>query len=223
MLAAEAPKITDWMQAWGSLAGLVMSTAAVIFTGLLFRHEIRVRREEQRDGEAAQARLIVCGVAELDVRGDEVRGAFWYVANHSSAPIFDLKAWIVANYAATGVIFEGDEELQTLHVLEPGQTHRGRLNFLDTYSAETVGLDHVACAAEFYDGFGLQWRREGGLPPERIVEFDDKEQSLLSLTWSYLWVLSDPFKLLWGKVLAMKSAASLHMQLAVLKRAKRRR
>ncbi|MGC4857308.1 hypothetical protein ACLQ24_29070 [Micromonospora sp. DT4] len=59
MLAAEAPKITDWMQAWGSVVGLVMSTFAVIFTGLLFRHEIRVRREEQRDGEAAQARLIV--------------------------------------------------------------------------------------------------------------------------------------------------------------------
>ncbi|MFG3645092.1 hypothetical protein ACGF3C_32940 [Micromonospora sp. NPDC047762] len=223
MLVAEAPKITDWMQAWGSLAGLVMSTAAVIFTGLLFRHEIRVRREEQRDNEAAQARLIVCGVAGIDVRGDEVRGASWYVANHSSAPIFDLKAWIVANYAATEVVFEGAEELETLRVLEPGQTHRGMLNFRDTYSAEMVGLDHLACAAEFYDAVGLQWRREGGLSPDRIIEFDDTERSLLNLAWLYLWPVSDPLNWLWGRSVAAKHAASLHMQVAVLRREKRRR
>ncbi|WP_346540180.1 hypothetical protein [Micromonospora sp. DPT] len=43
MLAKVAPKVTDWMQAWGSVAGLLMSTVAVLFTGLLFRHEVQVR------------------------------------------------------------------------------------------------------------------------------------------------------------------------------------
>ncbi|MEV0810300.1 hypothetical protein [Micromonospora sp. NPDC050200] len=93
MLAEEAPKVTDWMQAWGSLAGLVMSTAAVIFTGLLFRHEIRVRREEKQDAEASQARLVVATLTGMAKSfgsrgGHDMMG--YRIMNLSSAPILDV-------------------------------------------------------------------------------------------------------------------------------------
>ncbi|MGC4748930.1 hypothetical protein ACLQ28_25210 [Micromonospora sp. DT201] len=96
MLAAEAPKITDWMQAWGSLAGLVMSTAAVIFTGLLFRHEIRVRREEKTDAESVQARLVVgTDIYLVPKQGqpDLFVEAGVKVVNYSNAPVLDLTVY----------------------------------------------------------------------------------------------------------------------------------
>jgi hypothetical protein len=98
VLAEEAPKITDWMQAWGSFAGLVMSTVAVIFTGLLFRHEIRVRREEQRDSEAALARLVVYEFRRVDTTDVDDDGNLigdvvyieYRIRNLAASPILDV-------------------------------------------------------------------------------------------------------------------------------------
>src|SRR4051794_31199066 len=46
------------MQGWGTVLSVPLSLFAVMFTGLLLRHEIRVRREERDDADAAQARLV---------------------------------------------------------------------------------------------------------------------------------------------------------------------
>jgi hypothetical protein len=91
VLAAEDPKITDWMQAWGSVAGLAMSTLAVLLTGILFRHEIRVRRDEKESAESAQAQLVVVGVDHFLGDGDKGwTGTSWFVRNESTAPISNL-------------------------------------------------------------------------------------------------------------------------------------
>jgi hypothetical protein len=43
----------------------------VVFTGWLLRHEIRVRREEKTDSDAAQARLIIGVVVDTEASGTD--------------------------------------------------------------------------------------------------------------------------------------------------------
>jgi hypothetical protein len=46
---ADRPKVTDWMQAWGSLGGFLAAVGAAGFTGWLLRHELgSARRSEER-------------------------------------------------------------------------------------------------------------------------------------------------------------------------------
>ncbi|MEU7610111.1 hypothetical protein [Micromonospora sp. NPDC049204] len=176
MLAAEAPKITDWMQAWGSLAGLVMSTAAVIFTGLLFRHEIRVRRDEQRDSEAAQARLVVAQIAGLEMAGTDKEtgypvgtmvGVHWRVKNHSQAPIFDavvsIDGWTEERW---GEVIEGQAS---------GVVQCDPPLALDYGSYDPR---EALVTVEFTDVAGLRWTRTLGDPPERVIFHPAKYRGL---------------------------------------------
>ncbi|TYC05675.1 hypothetical protein FXF53_04475 [Micromonospora sp. WP24] len=167
MLSAEAPKITDWMQAWGSLAGLVMSTFAVVFTGLLFRHEIRVRREEQRDAMAAQARLIFGKVLEIKRVGGEERVMEvmkFEVQNFSSLPIVDVACSI---YGDGGLIAEG----LPMDLVESGRKtgYTTKLNMQIPWQR----FDDVAKGAwvqvRFVDASGVRWRRDGRKELVRIL------------------------------------------------------
>jgi hypothetical protein len=72
-----------------------MSSLAVILTGLLFRHEVRVRRAEQEDAAGAQARLIVSGLPGRPDEGEPLPKISWRVNNYSSAPIFNLQVAVV--------------------------------------------------------------------------------------------------------------------------------
>lgn len=44
----EAPKVTDWMQGWGSLAGVLAGAAAAVAAAWLLLHE----RQQARDAQA---------------------------------------------------------------------------------------------------------------------------------------------------------------------------
>ncbi|WP_026208463.1 hypothetical protein [Catelliglobosispora koreensis] len=66
LLADETPKITDWMQAWGTLIGATLTVAAVVLTGLLLRHEIRAARQA-REMADEEARPYV--IVDFDFRG----------------------------------------------------------------------------------------------------------------------------------------------------------
>ncbi|MEU2665218.1 hypothetical protein [Micromonospora sp. NPDC007220] len=175
MLAAEAPKITDWMQAWGSLAGLVMSTLAVIVTGLLLRHEIRVRREDKRASEAAQARLVI-PVLTLDGPSEyeavRVYGpsnpASVTLTNHSAAPIFDVRVDVVWDRARR---WSGSRRYSIETV-----TSGGIRRF--TVVEKTVAVDYELPAdgassgqarIRFTDAAGLAWERVGLQPPARYT------------------------------------------------------
>lgn len=53
----EAPKVTDWMQGWGSIAGVAAGLAAAVAAAWLVLHEreqARLSREQARLAEAAQ-------------------------------------------------------------------------------------------------------------------------------------------------------------------------
>ncbi|MEH1098198.1 hypothetical protein [Micromonospora sp. CPCC 205561] len=168
MLAAEeVPKITDWMQAWGSLAGLVMSTAAVIFTGLLFRHEIRVRREEQRDNEAAQARLVVARpvVMKRDgERSDEITHVGCLINNYSSMPIFNLTVRLYV----TGYLDAIGEEPALFSVVQDDVAWTAALRW--PVRDSDLLKEEFYCSINFVDSAGLSWHRSGlNLPTRKFL------------------------------------------------------
>ncbi|MEU5914325.1 hypothetical protein [Micromonospora sp. NPDC047527] len=165
MLVAEAPKITDWMQAWGSIAGVVMSTAAVFFTGLLFRHEVRARRREQQDAEAAQARLVVPRIVDYAAGtggSDEPRmieKVKWEVINYSDAPIFSVRVRITYQDVFSIRLS------QTFAVVK--ESCSGVVEV-----SRPVGVDELkgfGVTATFVDCNGKTWRRADQTLPERTV------------------------------------------------------
>ncbi|MER5701433.1 hypothetical protein ABT023_05670 [Micromonospora sp. NPDC002296] len=188
MLATEAPKITDWMQAWGSLAGLAMSTAALIFTGLLFRHEIYVRREDQRDKEAAQARLVVIMQRDLSIDDEGVvHEVDWSVTNYSDAPIFQVRAGLPSHWG---------RRVRLINVIGPGETVEGSHKLRTPILLEEL-LDYPpTLVARFIDSSGLQWERESTEPPRRAFAQNGR---LWFLLWKRVWPLSEPVAWLYRK------------------------
>ncbi|MEU8082524.1 hypothetical protein AB0B57_02660 [Micromonospora sp. NPDC049101] len=166
MLVAEDPKITDWMQAWGSIAGLVMSTIAVLLTGLLFRHEIRVRREERRASEATQARLVLPLLTQFtnEVGRDsgEYKSVRWQVTNHSDAPILALTAELRLRDYTSAV-----SQTDTIPVLSG--TLEGSFPFDEPFwnSFGQHPAKIFSIAIHFTDSDGLNWTRVDYDPPQR--------------------------------------------------------
>ncbi|MEV6695238.1 hypothetical protein AB0M35_27570 [Micromonospora sp. NPDC051196] len=192
MLAAEVPKITDWMQAWGSLAGLVMSTAAVIFTGLLFRHEIKVRREEQRDSDAAQARLIVGEVTHQFGPSGVFEGVGWTVYNHSDAPVFELYVSVSSNYLDDVPLYLGQPN-DYPDGIAPGSQVNGSWTFDRPFPEERWLPDGARVMVEFVDASGLTWKRAGSMSPTRYVQPSMPHTKFWPLLWEFLWPLSEPW------------------------------
>jgi len=171
VLAEDTPMITDWMQGWGSIAGLMMSTLAVAFTGLLLRHEIRVRREERRDLEAAQARLILPTLLdfsdEIEPSSGEFRSIRWEVVNHSATPILALRAELrLREYRKlpTAVKTIG----KTVPIISGN--HVGNFHFEDPFwnKFDNHPSDIFSLIIWFTDAGGRQWTRVDYDPPRRI-------------------------------------------------------
>ncbi|MCG5443281.1 hypothetical protein NIE79_001082 [Micromonospora sp. NIE79] len=165
MLAAEAPKITDWMQAWGSVVGLLLSGLAAMATWLLFRHEIQVRREEQRDNEAAQARLIVPVLDDLPQGVDEVPS--FTIANYSGVPFYDLRVMLLRNERLIG------NYPSPLHVLM-GEV-AGSFSYLEVPGvdvARRAKTGDLAIGVYFTDASGLRWSKLNREPPTRVRRDD---------------------------------------------------
>lgn len=177
------------MQAWGSLVGLMMSTAAVLFAGLLFRHEIRVRREERRDNEATQARLIIATITEVVREGGQVVGAEVAVVNHSGAPVFDVYLYVTNWQLDHAGMFKGASS-KSIEILQPGETGYGRVVFDQSWPSRRVRRSHMWAAVAFFDAAGLNWDRKGSEHPVRVTDPFDLEPGLSGLVWQYLWPLS---------------------------------
>jgi hypothetical protein len=170
-LAAEAPKITDWMQGWGNVLGVLMSSIAVIFTGLLFRHERNVRREEQADSEAAQARLVVGSVGRLsrDRKSDVVEpgsgpftGIGWQVNNLSGLPVLDVSIRIFGGWLPSGLI-DHVADIMRVDTVEGG---------IKLQTPIAIGERDAQCDTrveiKFTDSNGLVWTRVDREQPVRV-------------------------------------------------------
>lgn len=163
VFADEAPKITDWMQGLGSLAALAIAIPALVFTALLYRHEVQVRREERADGDIAQARLVFGSVVGLRAPGDMLAAVRWEVVNHSAGPVFQLIAKIVQ--PASGYAVQDPDELE---VLTDRHDQELRISPPLPVAAATTYRD-LSVEITFTDAAGLVWRRTDRAAPERVL------------------------------------------------------
>ncbi|WP_371408904.1 hypothetical protein OG423_32160 [Micromonospora zamorensis] len=200
VLAAELPKVTDWMQAWGSLLGVGVSTLAVVITGLLLRHELRARREDQGDAEAAQARLVVTGLGSFGVDDHgHVRQVDLRLENFSSGPIYTVYMELrdgEGNRQASlaGITREGDN-VAYKRLVPPGDT------FVETlFLPKATKMDHnellmfAEVVIRFIDTAGFAWSKTGTGAPVRLRAAKEQgyRQRFWPLLWEYLWPLSTP-------------------------------
>lgn len=170
MLAAE-PTVTDWMQGWGSIAGVVMAALAALFTGLLLRHEARVRREEKADSEVAQARLVFGEVLEGDPTqnstGDSLAGRqplrVFGVRNYSTAPIFSIHVGVRLPRASAPRLGDLDASFGK-PVVPAGASHFEPSDEL----VPPPSIDAFEVTVWFVDASGAAWRRTGLDDPVRI-------------------------------------------------------
>lgn len=180
VLAADAPSVTDWMQGWGSVLGLLMSTIAVIFTGWLLRHEINVRREEKADNEATQARLIVGTV--ISSQGELVNGVFtdgpatsvtWRVKNYSQAPIFDVQLWLHPHWGHDGALRLALHQRKPERVGLVEDEKIGAIEIPPTVISDEIGhdLSRFRVNLEFTDASGIRWSRAQSFPPQRLYDW----------------------------------------------------
>jgi hypothetical protein len=156
------------MQGWGSLLGVLMSTVAVIFTGWLLRHEIKVRREEKADADAAQARLVVASVVGEEMSGRDPNtghpvgamvGVRWRLRNHSQAPIFNLFVWVD----------EWQDDMHWADVIEDEAEGTAKCDPPLPFDSYPYDPRESVVRIEFTDAAGLRWTRTMGEPPERVV------------------------------------------------------
>lgn len=161
-----------------------MSTVAVIFTGLLFRHEIKVRREERRDSEAAQARLVVATLAE-PAHSSEVRMARpfqslpggeaqvgYRIMNFSSAPILDVMIRHTWSGGSMG---------PTHHIPVLMGEEKGDLRLYERLDGALLATILRSSAIEiiYTDANGQKWRRVDRNAPERLVARQYVEPSIV--------------------------------------------
>ncbi len=168
---ADPPTITDWMQAWGTLAGALFSALAFAAAVGLLMHEMWIRRREGQDRLAAQARMVLVSV--LDARGslDEgtTRMLMVNVRNHSQATIIDVEVAARRRDGATGA---PDEFAFKIEAIEAGQSD-GDLWLLRSPvhpSPSAPVAEQVDSSVYFTDAQGLRWVRRGQQQPERIIE-----------------------------------------------------
>ncbi|HET9517100.1 MAG TPA: hypothetical protein VFO77_05180 [Actinoplanes sp.] len=129
-----APELADWLQGWGTVAGAAFSALAFLATLGLLVHEIRVRRRDEQDRTAQQARLITT-ITRTDSK-QETPLVFAEVTNHSVAPVFDIAVApqeVRFRTKVGGGQYLTDLSVRDLHYLTdhvylldqlgPGQTH----------------------------------------------------------------------------------------------------
>ncbi|WP_326561384.1 hypothetical protein [Micromonospora sp. NBC_01796] len=188
MLAAEAPKITDWMQAWGSVVGLLLSGIAALATWLLFRHEIRVRRDERRDNEEAQARLVVGHIVDFGPAAyvdpesglvGRIESIAWRVKNYSSAPIFNLGVWI---HHSDFLMYWSSEETWDVVDDEIG-TKAELYEPLDSRELGCFETKDFELSVAFTDANGRSWARVGQERPYRTTGDPLSRIPLTPLPW----------------------------------------
>jgi hypothetical protein len=165
---ADPPNLTDWMQAWGNLAGALFSACAFVAAVGLLWHEMRIRRKDEEDRLAAQARMVLVSV--LDARGDvddgTTRMLIVNVRNHSQAPIIDVEV------KASRPDGDGaDHDYLAFHVeaIEPGESDSDLwlLRSPVRTSRSTPITDQVKSRVDFTDAQGLRWVRTGRDQPQR--------------------------------------------------------
>lgn len=177
MLATEAPKVTDWMQAWGNIASAVLSAIAVLVTGLLLVLELRRWRQERAETEARQARLVWAEPkgSAVDDHGS-YRGQVVTIHNASSDPIYNVL--IKADFYAgpemerSSWMVVSDPSIQSGNSSREFITYSPRMPRPMTEDEVMERYGPPDIEIQFTDSSGTQWRRFKLQSPRRARDED---------------------------------------------------
>ena len=183
----EEPNFADWLQGWGTVAGAVFSFLAVLVTGRVLIHELRVRRAERYHNDSAQARLVRVKSVLIDDGTDGISTRIRYrVHNRSDHAVGDVH---IRHLSQDGNSFESPDRRVSM---ESGEERW--ISITDSRLATPVGetkLVHgmnIPFILVFSDIEGRLWlRREGAYLPERMLKEPLPKPSsifgLLSESW----------------------------------------
>jgi hypothetical protein len=150
------------------------ATAVALWFGW---HEVKMRRKDEADRQAAQARLVVPVI-------DGTRGE---VVNHSSEPLLELRIIRADADQPNGhpvAVRWSDEGPRIFRNVSAGQTHHLELReqgwgpLPDPVHGYEVGMDEGSApfnainhrlTIQFMDAAGLRWQRVGLQPLTRIL------------------------------------------------------
>jgi hypothetical protein len=170
------PTITDWLQGIGTTAGTIFAAVAAFAAIMLFRHEIKVRRHDEADKQAAQARSVFVTFEEVTSADPQVGGLILprdddklvasvdiYIHNLSDAVIADA-SWKATRTDTNDVILRMGND-----ILGPGEKSgmRCTLNPPQLWRLETHPPDLFRFDLQFTDARGLRWRRVNREQPVR--------------------------------------------------------
>jgi hypothetical protein len=173
--AADVPKVTDWLQAWGSIGSAVLTGLAVVVAALALRKELRAWRAERADAEAADARLVWSEVVpEHDDDPNRTTVPMqWIVHNKSGGIVRDVVVQLKdesrpqrrKNEDSDSVV-SCDLHVPHVPVISPGESVRGKGPMkIDQYTP--LLLDYWTAEVTFTDRFGNRWSRLAHDQPTR--------------------------------------------------------
>lgn len=165
------PSVTDWLQAWGTLAGALFAAVAAIAAFLLLLHEIRIRRSDEADGRASTARsiLVSYGQPKGEWPTDKTNGSITHIELH----MHNFSRYPILDVAMSADRLDGGPRFGTWStgILRPGMSSTAKWTLNPPVSWPTnmgpPGLFRTKIT--FTDDNGLRWQRIDGQQPIRIL------------------------------------------------------
>jgi len=200
--AADGPSAADWLEAWSTLAGAVLSAAAVFTAVVVLRVEQKARRAAKHDVEAAQARFVVVDVSLVHegddgwVSSEDVAPAVpglelqarALVLNNSAQAITNVDIEIVPRNRVSMVsqsIGWMSVSMYQIKRIEPMSSAAVPLRWWADYSPpgnpdgvrmyRNFAYRDSAPILKFNDSAGLTWMRIDNREPERVIMSTDPD------------------------------------------------
>jgi hypothetical protein len=179
----EAPKVTDWMQAWSGIGAVLAGIAAAIFTAGLLLHEMRQAREARADAKRerdlaaadrarleqervdaikAPARSVLTGSLEIGrmASSGEISNISLDLWNHGPNAISRVVVSILSRNDSIS--------LDMIDVVAANSNVKASRNFFNPnlYSPEIYSKLDLRTEVRFTDHSGRHWRRVDNGQPE---------------------------------------------------------
>ncbi|RAO61191.1 hypothetical protein [Micromonospora saelicesensis] len=183
-VGAEQPKITDWMQAWGSVLGVFAGLIAGGAAALLLMFERRQASLARAEADAARAeadlaavRAVLVADPRLSIANGAITGARVEVGNYGGRAIRRIVIVIQLlpqspelvggplNYLAPGGVHEFDFRLRPYAAL-PGWEDGPAYDHPNRRAVEAARLA-AKVTIYFYDAAGQGWRLTNDGQPEK--------------------------------------------------------